>query len=256
MYDLIKTIVQPHSVLMLLMGCTLLTIWLKRDVGRKPLALLTTLWLAMFAVSAQGVTSKMLDSLRTRYPPPAQLPADADAIVTLGGGLEPVVQFRDRPDVDGVSFGRCLHTAAVYHQLNGCTVIVCGGKSRDAPNGPTVAEVMRDTLVRFGVDEGDIQVEGASLTTYENALNTAKILEDRELKKVILVTDARHMPRSVLCFEKLGVQVVPVPSDYSLDEPPLPWYKAVFPTADGLGASTQAFHEWLGIGWYWFHGRI
>jgi uncharacterized SAM-binding protein YcdF (DUF218 family) len=255
-YDLVKTIVQPHSVLILSMGLTLLYIWLKRGAGRKPLLLLTTLWLTLFAVSALGISSKMLDTLRRQYPPPAQLPTDIDAIVTLGGGIEPVVAFRDRPEVDAVSFGRCLHTVAVYRQLNGCTVVVCGGKSRDAPSGPTVSEVMRDTLVLFGVDENDILVESESSTTFENAEDAARILKDRKLKKAILVTDARHMPRSVLCFEKLGVQVVPVASDFSLNESPLPWYEAAFPTADGLDASTQTFHEWLGMAWYWVHGRI
>ena len=256
MYEFAKTIVQPYSVLMFVMGCTLLYIWFRRDVGRKPLLLITVVWLAIFAISAPVVSSALLDTLRLEYSPPAELPADVDAIVTLGGGISPPAQFRDDPQVDGVSFGRCLHTAAIYEHLGKCTIIVSGGPSRRVPGGPTVAEVMRDTLVKFGVAKGDIVIETDSLSTYENAVNSSKVLKDLDLKKAVLVTDSRHMPRAVMCFRKQGVDVVPAPSDFSFERAPSPLYETAIPSSGGLRGSHKAFHEWLGMAWYWFHGRI
>jgi uncharacterized SAM-binding protein YcdF (DUF218 family) len=199
----------------------------------------------------------MLDSLTQRYAPPDELPADADAIVTLGGGIVPPAQFRTDPEVDSVSFGRCLHTAAVYKRLNASpAVIVSGGPSWRLPNGPTVAEVMRDTLVKFGVKKSDVITENEAQTTYENAANVAKILRERKLKKALLITDSRHMPRAVLCFRKQGVEVIPLPSDYSPRDVKPPLVETLVPTSDGLRASHKTFHEWFGMAWYWFHGRI
>jgi len=119
-----------------------------------------------------------------------------------------------------------------------------------------VAEVMRDMLVHFGVAQGDIILDNESLSTYENAVNAAKLLRDRNLKKAVLVTDSRHMPRAVICFRKQGVQVIPAPSDYSTKRVRPPLYEMIVPTSDSLVASHKVFHEWLGMLWYWIHGRI
>ena len=64
------------------------------------------------------------------------------------------------------------------------------------------------------------------------------------------------MPRAVMCFRKQGVDVIPAPSDFSLGRVKPPLYEALIPSSGGLRATDKAFHEWLGMGWYWFHGRI
>jgi uncharacterized SAM-binding protein YcdF (DUF218 family) len=255
-YEFAKTAAQPYTALMILLGLAILWSWRTRQEGRRSLLAITLLWLAIYGISAPAAGGALLDLLRSQYPPPTELPAGVDAIVTLGGGIEPPVPLRDRLELDGVSYGRCLHAAAVYRRTDGCRVIVCGGLSQDAPDGPTVAEVMRDTLVTLGVAEADILVETRSTSTYENAVQAAELLRRENAETVLLVTDARHMPRSVLCFDKQQVDVVPMPSDFSYQEPPLPWYEAVLPSCDGLSATGQAVHEWIGMAWYWMHGRI
>ena len=217
---------------------------------------MTLTWAAIFLISVPLVTQAMFASLTEQYPPPDDLPPDVEAIVTFGGGIEPPAQFRSRAQVDGSSYGRCLHTVAIYHHLEGRPVIVCGGPSRQVVERTPVAEVMRDMLVDFGVAQGDIILDDESLSTHENAVNAAKLLRDRNLKKAVLVTDSRHMPRAVMCFRKQGVQVIPAPSDYSTKRVPPPLYEMIVPSSDSLVASHQVFHEWLGMFWYWIHGRV
>ena len=54
--------------------------------------------------------------------------------------------------------------------------------------------------------------ENCSRTTYENAKFTAEILKPQGVKRIVLVTDAPHMLRSRLTFEKFGFMVIPVAS--------------------------------------------
>jgi len=61
--------------------------------------------------------------------------------------------------------------------------------------------------------------ESCSQTTEENAHFTAVLLHPREVKKILLVTDAPHMLRSMLVFRRFGFTVIPhvVPSTAGLD---------------------------------------
>ncbi len=54
-------------------------------------------------------------------------------------------------------------------------------------------------------------LEGESRTTWENAQFSAKILQAQGIKRVVLVTNAWHMPRSRWSFEQFGVEVVSAP---------------------------------------------
>ncbi|MGD1855746.1 MAG: YdcF family protein [Leptolyngbyaceae cyanobacterium] len=69
-----------------------------------------------------------------------------------------------------------------------------------------------------GVASAILDGEACSRTTAENAKFTAQVLMERDIKKIILVTDAPHMLRAYLTFQKVGFQVIPqttpFPSDY------------------------------------------
>jgi uncharacterized SAM-binding protein YcdF (DUF218 family) len=87
--------------------------------------------------------------------------------------------------------------------------------------------------------------EGESINTIENARYSARILAGAGIRKVILVTDAWHMPRSVARFRAAGLEVVPAPTGF-VSRPGL---SAVdfLPSAAYLSVSSRAFREWIGI---------
>lgn len=73
--------------------------------------------------------------------------------------------------------------------------------------------------------------------------------------KVILVTSALHMPRSIRVFQRLGLKPIPSPSSYdsgSMDYDPLDF----LPSIGSFLTSTAAIHEWIGLVGYWVRGRI
>ena len=121
--------------------------------------------------------------------------------------------------------------------------------------GPTCAEAMRDFLVDQGVAESDLLIEDQSRTTYENAVNTAKLLKARGIERVILVTDAVHMRRAHACFVAQGVDVLPSGCDYQATR--FDWSVFTFIPRPGAARDVQRVaHEWIGIVWYRMHGRI
>ena len=62
-------------------------------------------------------------------------------------------------------------------------------------SGPSNASVMR-TIAVGALDESKIYIDENAETTKENAENVAKILEDRDVKSIILVTSGYHQKRA------------------------------------------------------------
>jgi uncharacterized SAM-binding protein YcdF (DUF218 family) len=132
-------------------------------------------------------------------------------------------------------------------------VLVSGRQPDLGASGQTLAELMRDFLIQLGVPVADLIVEKNALTTYENAVECRKLLESRQIRKILLVTTASHLARAVSCFRQQGLEVIPCGCAYqtrfqlSLVES-LPSLKAAV-------KSRRACHEWVGLAWYAMHGR-
>ena len=132
-------------------------------------------------------------------------------------------------------------------------VLVSGG--RLDPLDPIEAEKMRDWLVLLGVPATAIVTESESQSTFENAVQSAAILRERGIGKIVLVTDASHMIRATACFQKQGIEVVAGPCErITKDRSHGPAY--YLPSAGAAKETDVALREWIGIGWYWLRGRI
>ena len=69
---------------------------------------------------------------------------------------------------------------------------------------------MRETLLRnFNVDPR--WVDDAAYDTFDNASDSVRLLKADGVRRVILVTHATHMGRSVHEFTAAGLEVVPAP---------------------------------------------
>ncbi|WP_164558180.1 YdcF family protein, partial [Pseudomonas viridiflava] len=86
-----------------------------------------------------------------------------------------------------------LRLAARLSKASGLPVLTTGGLHYDEP--PSEAAIMAQSLQ----DDFGVAVrwqEGLSRTTWENARLTAGILQPQGIKRVVLVTQAWHMPRA------------------------------------------------------------
>ena len=146
----------------------------------------------------------------------ATLSLRADAIVVLGAGRErgdPAWGGVDQPT--GLAMER-MRYAARLAKASGLPILTSGGFHYGSP--PSEAQIMAQSLR----DDFGVEVrwqEGQSRTTWENAQFSAALLQKQGIKRVVVVTQAWHMPRAVWSFEHAGLVVVPAPVGFlGIDE--------------------------------------
>jgi uncharacterized SAM-binding protein YcdF (DUF218 family) len=120
------------------------------------------------------------------------------------------------------------------------------GWSVDAKNTHTEAQAASNYLKAFNLPAAQ-WLDDQSADTAQNALQMAKRLQPEGVNRIVLVTHAWHMERSVKLFEAQGFAVLPAPvnaiaiatESYAL----LNW----LPSADGLQDSRNVLREWLAL---------
>ena len=116
-----------------------------------------------------------------------------DAIVVLGAPL--------RDDALTPPLVERVEAAVELYRAGGAPVVVAsGGVTRGARRSE--ADAIAQGLRERGV--GEVIVEGASQTTYENALETAKLLGEK--RRVWLVTQPFHGRRAARLFRRAGFE--------------------------------------------------
>ncbi|MFC5476132.1 YdcF family protein [Paraherbaspirillum soli] len=168
--------------------------------------------------------------------------AGAQAIVVLGGGrLANAPEYGDHDIANYLTLARLRYGARLQHQT-GLPLLVTGGAPDGSPESEAVsmARALREdfaTPVKW--------LEQGSDNTAENAKFSAAILKQAGVRKIILVTDAMHMPRSQMMFAEAGLEVAAAPTIFfSRDRISL---LSFLPSGEGLRRSHYALHEWLGI---------
>ena len=223
----------PLLVYPLGLACILLILGLildKRPRWRKGLitAALVLLWLA----SNRWVSYGLARSLEWRHLPSESIP-QAEVIVVLGGGTESADPPRPMTEVNSAG-DRVLYAAKLFQQGAAPNILVSGGNlDFSSARGQTPAEEMAQILALTDVPEEAIWQQTESQNTYEDALYSARMLADRGITEIILVTSALHMPRSLALFEKQGLDVIPATVDFTITEQS--WENTFKPGIDEFG---------------------
>jgi len=254
-YRLAVYLAHPYTLALGLLWLATARLWFRRRKTRARLTLLIAALVLLTAISMPAVAYLAVGTLEWSYPLDRQLPEDPQVIVVLGGGTLLLDESGEHAIAAGDRMVRCLEAARLYHALGRCPVLVTGGKVDPDEPGPTIARAMGDLLLSLGVRPEDLILEESSTSTYENAVESRSLLEQRGLERVVLVTDAMHMYRASRCFAAQGVEVTPSPCNQRAAY--FQWSAGSFaPSPGGLMGVGAAAHEWLGIAWYWLHGRI
>jgi uncharacterized SAM-binding protein YcdF (DUF218 family) len=121
-----------------------------------------------------------------------------EAVVVLGAALV-------APGVPGPALRRRLeHGLAVFTEREAAHLLVSGGVVGPPP---AEAQVMRELALARGVAAERIIVEDMARNTFENAVYCGRIIRERGWRRVIVVTDAFHLPRALYVFRRLGLEV-------------------------------------------------
>jgi uncharacterized SAM-binding protein YcdF (DUF218 family) len=217
---------------------------------RFPIILLS-LALTILLLSSNLIFSNwLLRSLEWQYLPTGELP-QAEAIVVLGGVTKPRIAPRPWYEVNEAG-DRILYGSWLYKQGKAPTLLVTGGRADwYGEGGNPESEDMAAIAEAMGVPRSAILQEPDSLNTRENAVNTKQILSQKGINKILLVTSALHMPRSMAIFRKLGFEAIAAPTDFFVvqNQNNKGWaiLLDLLPNADALKDTTNAIKEYIGL---------
>lgn len=217
------------------------------------------LGLGILLVCGNGwVVEGMVGCLEGQYQTP-NAAVTADCIVVLGGGT--VARIEPRPTVEISEAGdRVLYAARLFRGGKAPLVLCTSGVATGGLALRPPSEDMAEMVEFLGVPRAAILLETASGNTREHARNLAPVFQERGFKRILLVTTAMHMPRSMGVFRKYCPQVefIAAPTDYRVTERlPAPWYRGLarfIPTPGHFVGFSEAAHEYLGIVYYRFRG--
>jgi len=169
-------------------------------------------------------------------------------IVLLGGDIARLTQDH-RQYTLGVSADRLVQTVKILKLFPTSKLILCAGGSRNDA-GELEASIL--LLKHFGIDISRVIAETKSSTTYENAIESLKLMENSSTE-IILVTSAYHMPRAMKVFTALGTKPIPISTDFQGTQSiknKTHW----IPSTASLKKTQIALHEYYGLIWYKLKG--
>jgi len=248
---LVEALLMPPVpfLLMILVGARLI---FRRRLVSWSLVLLGTLgtWFMCTTVVAHALTSVLL------LPPRALSASEVGelkkaqktAIVVLGGGRRLISPEYGVSNLKPMSIER-LRYGLWLSRETGLPAMYSGGVGWGAEPGPSEAEI----AVRIAEREFGRPLrwtEGQSRDTNENAVRTLQLLKDEHIERILVVTHAFHMRRSMAAFArasqrldiKMEFQAAPMGGSGTFRASAADW----LPTADGFEGTRLALHEWVG----------
>lgn len=182
----------------------------------------------------------------------------AAAIVLLTGGEVPPVPPRSYTEVNAAG-DRILHAVRLFKTDLVPRIVITGGKIPLISLSNASVSSMTAALITqlFDINPDLIVLEEEAKNTAEHPHYLLKMFEERGWPlKIILVTSAMHMYRSVKVFEKKGFTVYPAPTDYRSNENLLGSIMFFLPSASALQISSSTLHEYYGILAYRLMGKL
>jgi len=242
----------PVSVTLLLAIAALVG-WRNRS---RSFALLFLLTILLGSLSWPPVAVLLIGTLEDQYRDEGiAAVAPAQAIVVLGGSLKMPSGEHSASGL-GETSDRLLVAFRLY-RAGKAPLVVCSGGNNPLLGGFTArpeGEGMCGLLEEWGVPKDALVVEGASINTRENAVESRSLLAERGIVRIVLVTSAVHMPRAAAAFEKVGFEVEPAPADFRAGWGKLPSIFRWMPSPTSLVDSSAVLHEWIGLWAYRLRG--
>ena len=210
---------------------------------------------------------------------PDQLRAlhDVDVIIVPASGSPGVNGSKATLGLEGLQ--RLLAAIEVWRHSGG-ELVLMGGLADEVQD--SLSAQMRELAVSMGVPAGQISIVSASRTTWEDLSGAVHVMAlrfpdaglrhdrgaDRESlrvqgadmsvvrarrPKVVLVTSALHMQRTLSTARRLGIEPVPLRSNYRQISSPS--WRAWFPNNGSVWSARALLHEFVGMRVYQLLGK-
>ncbi len=245
---ILQRLILPPAGILILMLFGFLLVRFRRNLGRLFIA---AGFLLLYGLSISPVASALIAPLERGFLPVNLKFVNADVIVVLGGGVRDRSWLGLGPEPGAASIQRVVEAVKLYRALH-IPVLLSGGSGEPAQTHLSDAEAMARTAVDLGIPEKDMLIENKSRNTLESARAVKAMLDG---SRIILVTSAYHMKRSVALFRKQGLDVVPAPAGFRNEQRQLTLYSFI-PSEGNLDTSSLALAEHLSLRWYSMTGDL
>jgi uncharacterized SAM-binding protein YcdF (DUF218 family) len=180
-----------------------------------------------------------------------------DVGVVLGG----MAEYNNNLDRLSIRRGgdRIWQAIHLYHLGKIDKILISGDSGFMVDKGLKEAFRFKKVLIEEGVPESDVLIETVSKNTYQNAVESKKVLDAIPGEEsVLLITSALHMKRSKSCFEKAGFKNFDTfTTDHFTGERRGYYFdQYLIPNVSVMTNWNSLIHEWVGYLSYWLTGKI
>ena len=245
-------IIQPINWVIGLMAFSLFS----KKRGRKRKALVAALILSLFFTN-RLLFNQVAKIWEVKTITADQIQQPYDIGILLGGySNSQILPRHDRMNFNSRA-NRFLNGYELYRTGKVKKLLLTGGSGDLLQEQPGEAGLMKDFLLRIGVPEEDIIMENESRNTWENAIFTKKILDERYPDaSCLLITSAWHMRRSIGCFEKAGMDCTPFSVDFMTEKDRWAPENSLLPDRTGFQLWEFLIKEWIGYLAYVVKGYV
>ncbi|WP_049294276.1 envelope biogenesis factor ElyC [Franconibacter helveticus] len=237
----------PLPFLLLVMALALALLWWSRW-QKTAKGLLTASWFALFMLSLQPVTDRLLKPIESAYPT-WRGQEKVNYVVVLGGGYTWNPAWAPSSNLINNSLPRVTEGIRLWHANPGAKLVFTGAPAKTNP--VSTAEAGARVAQSLGVPRSDIITLDTPRDTEEEAAAVAKAIGHQPF---LLVTSASHLPRAMRFFQHQGLKPIPAPANQMAIESPLNPWERVIPSPLWLMHSDRVGYETLGRIWQWLKG--
>jgi uncharacterized SAM-binding protein YcdF (DUF218 family) len=212
---------------------------------RRAFALIGVGVLLVFAL--EPVSNSMMYRLERKVPPTYKDDVVYDVVILLGGVGDERVEAETGQPAYNDDVERLVATHRLLADNRARFAIVSGAAEHPSLIEHGEARMLGRQIALWGVDPSRVIIEEKARNTRENAVYSEQIVRERGFEKVLIVTSAFHMRRSLECFNAVGLRVDTYPVDYRAHSDKTPGSDSLLPRTHFLADSTKTLHEMAGL---------
>lgn len=241
---IITVFIMPINVVIILL---IIALFRHKKKPKQSIKCLSGALLILVLCAFPPFSDSVMTSIENDFPPYVKTDSSIDYIVVLGCWHETNDALPVTSQLANCSLQRMVEALRIYHLHPEARIITSGYAGS---NQVSNAETVKQSLILLGVPAQKIISENFPKDTEEEAELIAPRVQGT---KVILITNADHMPRAINYFQSQGVYPTAAPTGYWVKNPDgSKNWSYYLPSANKLNQSTIAWYENLGLIVQWF----
>lgn len=144
---------------------------------------------------------------------------------------------------------RLWQTLNLYHLGKVDRILISGSNGHLVDRGLEESRQFKEVLVENGIPDSVILIDTVSKNTYENAVESKKVIDRYpEIESILLVTSALHMKRSKACFSAAGFEDFDcfTTDHYTGEKRGYSFEQYLVPDFSVMSDWYRLIHEWFG----------